>query len=295
MKAILSHLAGSILCIGLTLAQNHAAEFDRICPNTQTTQTREVELSTGFYATYHCNKRPQIGQNANLGKLAANTPEECIQACKSQPGCGQVAWVSGQAAGCYGARSSGIDIHQGSLIITYREDCQKQNQPVVDKLNQDLQSTDAQLQQCLKDKQNTAASLTNCQNALNACQKKPSPNPNWGPNNLDPANGQCNQNNNGKIVTVGGKRYKISYNTAGKQQGFYVSWWTEPSFAKQGTIENCLAVCNNWKGTTGAPGRYCVGASLAASTGTCFVAQTNTPSQRGAEQPTNDFCVMQLL
>jgi hypothetical protein len=89
MEAILHYLAISALCLLLTTAQRHAAEYKRIYTGPPTSET---EISLGVYAKYHCDRRPAPGQNANLGKIRrASTPEDCIKECvkmaRVRPGC----------------------------------------------------------------------------------------------------------------------------------------------------------------------------------------------------------------
>jgi hypothetical protein len=197
MKPILSYLASSVLYLALTIAQNHAAEFTRLCNPAPTSDT---EISLGVYAKYHCNRRPASGQNANLGKIPrANTPEECIEACVKMAECDQVAWISGRHAGCWAARASGIDKYPGGLIITYREDCQRQTQPTIDQLRIYEKAAETQRDQCLLDKQTVNSTLATCQNALKTCQDSavadPDPDTDPDPDDSDGADGSDSTDN----------------------------------------------------------------------------------------------------
>ena len=159
MKGVFNIVAGYSLCVGISLAQNYAAEYNRICANSPQS---EVEISDGFYATYHCGEMPY--QNSWISRLPANTPEDCVKACAALPGCQVTSWgtVHDGTEGCHAFRGIKTFSKPGYAYITYRQDCQKEIQPTIDGLNKDLQHHQALLGQCVKDKATSDSNLATC-------------------------------------------------------------------------------------------------------------------------------------
>ena len=159
MKGICGKLAGLALFMGTAMAQNHEAEYDRICSNPP---TGEVEIENGFYATYHCDKWPK--RDGYRGTLTADKPESCVKACVEKAGCEASLWASVNPKGCYAFGVGTLEPKAGYVYITYRQDCQKQNKPAIDALNKDINDLKDQLKKCNDDKNKCNSDLKTCNN-----------------------------------------------------------------------------------------------------------------------------------
>ncbi|KAB8213344.1 hypothetical protein BDV33DRAFT_210300 [Aspergillus novoparasiticus] len=265
----------SLLCFNYHVSADYANDYSRLCPG-----NNPVKVGTEEY-TVSCDRT--LAPSLPVQKLAHiqdPTPEECAQACEQdRSNCFSMIWSDNA---CFQSSDPNDTQFKfvGGVVLTppaVSGKTPEQWQQEVDdctalktQVEQERANFKSEAEQChiekgvcdtkeetcsrekgicendrnqyVKDKKKAELERDDYKKKLEAELLKQSP-PAWGPNKLNPDYFQCLRANDGKTITVGGKRYRIVYEISCDRTLAPSLPVKKLAYIRDPTPEECARVC----------------------------------------------------